>query len=261
MRRLESEKWTDWNRSMELLPSTRTRYVLLFICLLAVVALVEALAKAVAGWGTFGFAVTLWACFGVAYGWLLIEPMARALLLKRKVAGAGRQIRVRRIGAAIAKSSGVAFPRFYVYESSKFDVMVSGIGKGVTILVSDKAAQMDDEMLESVLAHEFGHIRLKHALIRLTMYGSLLSLAIIGHSTAAIAVPANFFVLWTMRQMEFAADREAASIVGKKSMRSALEHMRVMLGDIPKWQAVFSTHPSFRARIAGLRDGNPHSTT
>ena len=55
---------------MDLLPSTRTRYLLLFICLVAVVALVEALAKADAGWGNSGFAVTLWACFGVAYGWL-----------------------------------------------------------------------------------------------------------------------------------------------------------------------------------------------
>lgn len=239
---------------MDLLPSTRTRYVLLFICLLAVVALVEALAKAVAGWGNFGFAVTLWACFGVAYGWLLIEPMVRALLLKRKVAGAGRQHRVRRIGAAVAKGSGVAFPRFYVYESSKFDVMVSGIGKGVTILVSDRAAQMDDEMLESVLAHEFGHIRLRHALIRLTMYGSLLSLAIIGHSTAAIAVPANFFVLWTMRQMEFAADRDAARMVGAGRMRTALAHVGAVLGDIPAWQSAFSTHPTFRARVARLKD-------
>lgn len=239
---------------MYLLPSTGTRYLLLFICLLAMITLVEALAKAVAGWGKLGFALTLWVCFGVAYGWLLIEPMVRTLLLRRKVAVAGRQHRVGRIGAAVAKGSGVAFPRFYVYESGKFDVMVSGIGKGLTILVSDKAAQLDDYLLESVLAHEFGHIRLRHALIRLTLYGSLLSLAIIGHSTAAIAVPANFFVLWTMRQMEYAADRDAARMVGAGRMRTALAQVGEILGDIPTWQSAFSTHPTFQARVARLKD-------
>lgn len=239
---------------MDLLPSTRTRYLLLFICLVAVVALVEALAKAVAGWGNSGFAVTLWACFGVAYGWLLIEPMVRALLLKRMVAGAGRQHRVRRIGAALARVSGIAVPRFYVYESDKFDVTVSGIGEGITILVSDQAAGMDDDRLESVLAHEFGHIRLRHALIRLTIYGSLLSLVIIGHSTAVIAVMANFFVLWTMRQMEFAADHDAARMVGATRMRAALAYVGEVLGDIPAWQTVCSSHPTFRARIARLND-------
>lgn len=241
---------------MDLLPSTRTRYLLLFICLVAVVALVEALAKAVAGWGNSGFAVTLWACFGVAYGWLLIEPMVRVLLLKRMVAGAGRQHqhRVRRLGAALARVSGVAIPRFYVYESDKFDVTVSGIGKGVTILLSDQAARIDDDLLESVLAHEFGHIRLRHALIRLTIYGSLLSLVIIGHSTAAIAVMANFFVLWTMRQMELSADHDAARMVGATRMRAALAYVGEVLGDMPAWQTACSSHPTFRARIARLND-------
>lgn len=238
---------------MNYLPSTRTRYVLLFICLLAMVSLIEALADSVAGWGNVGFAVTLWACFGAAYGWLLVEPTVRSLLVKRKVSVNGRQHRVRRIGAGLSQSSGVDFPRFYVYEGGKFDVTVSGIGGGATILISDQAASLEDDQLRSVLAHEYGHIRLRHGLIRLTMYGSLLSLAIIGHTTAAIAVPANFFVLWTMRQMEFAADKEAARMVGKENMCVTLGLIARDLGDLPAWQTVFSTHPSFRARIARLK--------
>jgi Zn-dependent protease with chaperone function len=237
---------------MELLPSPRTRYLLLFASLLSMVALIEALAKAVAGYGGFGFAVTLWACFGAAYGWLLVEPMIRALLLKRKTVDACRHRRVRRIGERIARDSGTPYPRFYMYESTKFDVMVTGIGKGVTILVSGAAAQLDDNQLRSVLAHEFGHIRLKHALIRLTMYGSLLSLAVISNSSTMIALPANFFVLWTMRQMEFAADRDAARLVGADNVRAALEHVDAVLGDIPAWQSFFSTHPTFRSRISRL---------
>jgi Zn-dependent protease with chaperone function len=237
---------------MELLPSPRTRYLLLFASLLSMVALIEALAKAVAGYGGFGFAVTLWACFGAAYGWLLVEPMIRALLLKRKSIDAASLQRVRRIGARVARDSGASYPRFYVYDSPIFDVMVTGIAKGVTIVVSGAAAQLDENKLRSVLAHEFGHIRLKHAVIRLTMYGSLLSMAVIGNSTVMVAVPANFFVLWTMRQMEFAADRDAARVVGAGNVREALEHVSAVLGDIPAWQSIFSTHPTFRSRISRL---------
>lgn len=237
---------------MELLPSRRTRYVLLFVCLLSMVALIEALAKAVSGYGGFGFAVTLWACFGAAYGWLLVEPMIRALLLMRRTVRDSSDRRVRRIGLQVAGESGTDCPKFYVYESAQFEVMVSGIGKGVTILVSGVAAELDDCKLRSVLAHEFGHIRLRHAVIRLTMYGSLLTLAIIGHSMTAVVLPANLFVLWTMRQMEYAADRDAARVVGPANVRAALEHVGAVLGDIPAWQSVFSTHPTFRARVARL---------
>jgi len=235
---------------MELLPSKRTRYVLLFVCLLSMVSLIEALAKAVSDYGGLGFAVTLWACFGAAYGWLLVEPMIRALLLMRRTVHDGSERRVELIGASVALESGTAFPRFYVYEDAKFDVMVSGIGKGATILVSGAAAALDDRKLRSVLAHEFGHIRLRHSLIRLTMYGSLLTLAIIGQGITAVVLPANLFVLWTMRQMEYAADRAAAHVVGAGEVRVALEHIGTVLGDIPTWQSVFSTHPTFRQRIA-----------
>lgn len=237
---------------MELLPSRRTRYLLLFVSLLAMVGLIEALAKAVAGYGGLGFAVTLWACFGAAYAWLLLEPMIRPLLLMRKAVHDSSERRVREIGAGVAKESGTANPKFYVYDSDKFDVMVSGIGRGVTILVSGAAADLGDRQLRSILAHEFGHIRLRHSLIRLTMYGSLLTLAIVGQSVTAVVLPANLFVLWTMRQMEFAADRDAARVVGRNNVREALEHVGQVLGDIPAWQSAFSTHPTFRDRIARM---------
>lgn len=237
---------------MELLPSRRTRYLLLFVSLLAMVGMIEALAKAVAGYGGLGFVVTLWACFGAAYAWLLIEPMIRPLLLMRRAVHDSSERRVRQIGADVASDAGTMNPKFYVYDSETFDVMVSGIGKGATILVSGAAADLDDRRLRSILAQEFGHIRLRHSLIRLTMYGSLLSLAIIGQRVTAVVLPANMFVLWTMRQMEFAADRDAARLVGSSDVRAALEHVGAVLGDIPDWQAAFSTLPTFRDRIARL---------
>lgn len=238
---------------MELLPSRRTRYLLLFVSLLAMVGLIEALAKAVAGYGGLGFAVTLWACFGAAYAWLLLEPMVRPMLLMRRAVHDDREWRVREIGVGMAQDSGTENPKFYVYDSDRFDVMVSGIGRGVTILVSGAAAELDERRLRSILAHEFGHIKLRHAVIRLTMYGSLLTLAILGQSVTAVVLPANLFVLWTMRQMEFAADREAARVVGRDNVREALEHVGSVLGDIPGWQSAFSTHPTFRDRIARMR--------
>ncbi len=236
---------------MELLPSRRTRYVLLFVSLLALVALIEALAKAVAGYGGLGFAVTLWACFGFAYAWLLLEPIVRPLLLMRRTVNGSEQ-RVRHIATGVAADGAVDMPMFYVYDSDRFDVLISGIGRGAKVLVSSAAAGLDDRNLRAVLAHEFGHLRLHHAVVRLALYGSLLTLVMLGYGVLAVVLPANFFVLWTMRRMEFAADRDAARMVGAGEVRGALEQIGKVLGDIPAWQSVFSTHPTFRQRVARL---------
>ncbi len=237
---------------MEFLPYRRTRYLLLFVSLLSILALIEAMADSVAGYGGFGFALILWACFGTAFGWLLVEPMIRPLILTRQNMHCNAECRVCRIAAALANASAMPCPRIHVYESTQFDVMFSGIGAGVTILVSSAAAALDDDKLRAVLAHEFGHIRLGHALIRLTLYGSLLSLAIFGQGMTGVILPANMVVLWAMRKMEYAADRDAVRVVGVDMTRAALEHVGAVLGDIPAWQSVFSTHPTFRNRIARL---------
>lgn len=237
---------------MHWLPSTRTRYILLFTTLMAVVTLIDELAKAVASFGSVGFAVTLWACFGVAYGWLLIEPMIDRAMILRKMQKNYVTDRINRLGREVALEFDIPTPKFCVYQDEKFDVMVVGIGNMTTVFLSESVASFGDLELKAILAHEYGHIRLKHSMVRLSLYGSLLTLAIIGSGTPMLAIVANIFVLWTMRQMEFAADHAAVLAVGIDNFKSTLMLVGCSFGDVPRWQTYFSTHPSFRQRIERL---------
>ncbi len=227
-------------------------YTLFFISLLTLIALLLNLAQTVAGYGGLGMAATMWACFGAVYALLLVEPMVRAALLIRREPDVERTRRVEDMGALAAIYSGIKTPRFYVYGSDKLEVMVTGIGRNTTVLLSAGAARLDESLLRAILAHEFGHIRLGHSVVRLAIYGSLLTLAILANSVPMVALLANFCALWAMRTMEYAADRDAARIVGAADIRAALAHVGQVTGDSPGWLSYFSAHPTFRARIARL---------
>jgi Zn-dependent protease with chaperone function len=160
--------------------------------------------------------------------------------------------RINRIGREVALEFDIPTPTFCVYQDEKFDVMVVGIGNMATVFLSEPVSCFGDLELKAILAHEYGHIRLKHSMVRLSLYGSLLALAIIGSGTPMLAILANIFVLWTMRQMEFAADHVAVLAVGVDNFKSTLMLVGCSFGDVPSWQIYFSTHPSFRQRVERL---------
>ena len=238
---------------MRWLPSTRTRYLLLFVSLLSVVTLVEGIAKFLVDFGGLGVALALWLCFGTCYAWLLVEPIVDAGLVFQREYDQDILERIRFIGTKLSEECGIKAPTFMVYRNNKFDVMVVGIGRDTTIFISEIAAKLPDEYLRAVLAHEYGHIHLGHSATRLLIYSALLVLAMVGGSTPFLAILSNVFFLWIMRKMEYAADGFAANIVGDDHLRSALVFIEGMIGDVPKWQTVFSTHPSFKDRFARLR--------
>lgn len=237
---------------MRWLPSTTTRYMVLGMSLMVLLAVLDGLARSVANYEGVGMAVTLWACFGVVYAWLLLEPMIDSAMVLHKIEHGEMVDRVRCLATSVARDGNMPLPKFCVYKDSKFDVMTVGIGKAVTVFISEPAAMLGDVELRAIMAHEFGHIRLGHSVTRLCLYGSLLALAMLGNGTPIVAMLANIFVLWTMRQMEFAADGAAALIVGGESVKTALRTVEDLLGDAPKWQTYFSTHPRFSDRIERL---------
>lgn len=237
---------------MSWLPSTTARYLVLAVSFLAVLAALDGLVRAVDPRQGLGLAVTLWVCFGTVYGWLLIEPIVDARMVLRKVKDEAVLSKLGAIVDEVAERAQISPPQFVVYQDDRFDVMTVGIGKYVTIFMSDSATRIGDEELRAILAHEFGHIRLGHANTRLAVYGSLLVMAMISNSTPLVAMLANLFVLWIMRQMEFAADGVAGQVVGNESVRLALRKVGDILGDVPKWQEFFSTHPRFARRISRL---------
>lgn len=237
---------------MNWLPSSKSRYFFLGASLLAVVALIDGLCQALRGLGGFGFMVVLWACFATAAAWLYLEPIIDRALLLRKINDPVQTARINRIAQEVADQFQIPCPQLCVYDDKHFDMMVVGIGKWSTIFISVPATTIDDFELKAILAHEYGHIRLRHAVTRIALYGCLLSLAMLSNGTNFIVLPANLFMLWTMRQMEYAADKAASEVVGVSQVTAALNHISKGITDPPTWQTVFSTHPTFAQRINRL---------
>lgn len=239
---------------MTWLPSTKTRYAALVLGLLGVLALLDDFAAAVSALGGTGLALLAAACFAVVYGWLLIEPTVQSAMVTGQLQRGETVDRVVAVVADVAARIGVATPAgVCVYESKAFSVTTFGLGERSKIFVSTRAAAIPIAELTAIVAHEYGHLLLRHPHARLAMLGSLLALAMLSTGVPAVALTANLFVLWTMRQMEFRADAVAAKIVGADVVRLALNLARTILGDGPRWHSVFKTHPPISDRIKRLQ--------
>lgn len=237
---------------MHWLPSTRRRYLLLGCALLAILAVLDALVRAVSGWDGMGLALIVWACFGTVYAWLALEPMVSNLMAVGIMTSGDPLSRVQEAAADVAGVCGIAPPPVMVFLSDSFEAMTTGLGRRATVFVSSRVAELPNEELRAIIAHECGHLALSHPVARLGLMGSLLALAMLASSTPFVALTANFFVLWCLRQMEFQADGVAARAVGASALREALGRASGLVGEAPRWQSVFNTHPRFADRISKL---------
>ncbi len=231
--------------------SGRLRYVALYGCLLASLVLLGTFASAVAIYGAAGHFAAIAVCFAAAATWFYLEPRVfTELLASREFKG--ELSGVRQMVTQLAHECGVRAPRVWVYESRTFGVRLKGLNRCSTVFVSSIAADLAPAVLRAVLAHELGHIKLNHPLYRFMLLATMLSLAMVGTEILLVVVLANVFVLWLLRRMELAADSAGARIVGVDCAKLALTLIRDMLGDTPRWQTIFSTHPTFRMRLERL---------
>lgn len=98
----------------------------------------------------------------------------------------------------------------------------------------------------------WGSLSVCHAAILGLTYGGSLALVLIFYGVPMLAMAGHLPALQMMRLMEYEADRKATELVGRDVMERLINTAAGRLGDIPRWQTVFSTHPSFRARRATL---------
>jgi Zn-dependent protease with chaperone function len=232
------------------------RYFWLGVAVLAIVAILDALEKSLAGQGVVGSLVVVLACFAVVYGWLLVEPLIDEALVSAKgktSAGAGsEQAQLKRVLGEVARNAGMHVPRIRVYESDAVGVMVVGMGRSAVLFVNDGIAKMQEAQVTGIMAHELGHVRCGHWLYRWGLYGGLLSLAMLLAGGGAWVPVVNLGVLWVMRQMEFSADRAAAAMVGSLPIIEALRGLGAESVNEKRWVAWFSTHPLVSERIERL---------
>ena len=167
-----------------------------------------------------------------------------------------------------------------------------------TICVTEGLFDLPDEMIEGILAHEFGHLALHHTDIQLLIGGGnfvvttfILILKVISAITTGIAtigtlrsrtcitgclfsifgiICAGFvwlwtkfcmlFLMWSSRANEYAADKYAFEIGFGYDLAHALDTIGTGVPQSTLLKALYSTHPETNDRIGKLQElGVPYS--
>lgn len=167
-----------------------------------------------------------------------------------------------------------------------------------TICVTEGLFDLPDEMIEGILAHEFGHLALHHTDIQLLIGGGnfvvttfILILKVISSITTGIAtigtlrsrscttgclfsifgiICAGFvwlwtkfcmlFLMWSSRANEYAADKYAYEIGFGYDLAHALDTIGTGVPQSTLLKALYSTHPETNDRIGKLQElGVPYS--
>ena len=140
---------------------------------------------------------------------------------------------------------------------------------GGTIVLTDELVELmpgDTDAVLGVLAHEFGHVRLRHAmrqLVQASAVGFAASVAFGDYGTLISAAPVLLATLGYSRAAEREADQESVRLMRATGISpramvgffEALEHWRGMHkgGGGDAVGIAFSTHPATAERIAFFR--------
>ena len=147
--------------------------------------------------------------------------------------------------------------RVSVLEFDKMRTALVGERGGYRLFITTGALrEMSPAGMIGVLAHEAGHVRLKHTDQLCVLFGAL------GGSKIAFGVPPIgvvlllFAYLYLSRIREFAADEEGAKQVGKEAMYAAFSEHRHATGeaDISRFSEFFVSHPSLHRRIQRIQN-------
>jgi Zn-dependent protease with chaperone function len=109
---------------------------------------------------------------------------------------------------------GIAEPEFYLEMDPRPNAYTFGDKQAFVTVTSGLVEALEPHEVQSVVAHECGHIALQHTLYH-TM-AALLALAgtqILG-PLAALAAPVRLGLLYWVRRSELSADRAAAAVMG-----------------------------------------------
>ena len=113
----------------------------------------------------------------------------------------------------ICKKMGIAEPEFYLEMDPRPNAYTYGDTQVFIVVTSGLLEYLSDDEIDSVIAHECGHIACRHVLyhtIALLIMQGADRLGILG----ALTTPLEFAFLYWMRKSELSADRAAALVMG-----------------------------------------------
>lgn len=127
----------------------------------------------------------------------------------------------------ICRRLGIEEPEFYLEMNPAPNAHTFGDSRTLLTVTSGLLEHMDDDEVESVIAHECGHIACRHVLYH-TMARLLLQGAAMFQMTAIFTTPVRLALLYWIRRSELSADR--ASAVAASSAKPVVESMIRLAG-------------------------------
>lgn len=194
----------------------------------------------------------------------------------------------------ISKKANIKTPEFGIFKSQQLNAFATGSSKNKSMVAvsSGLINHMNRDEVEAVIAHEISHIS-SGDMITMTLIQGIINTFVIffsrvighivdrvifkvqrGHGPAyfitsivvqiLLSILANIIVMWFSRKREYAADLEAAKLVGTDKMISALKILALKSplalpdqmaafgiagGKEKSYKSLFSSHPSIESRI------------
>lgn len=207
-----------------------------------------------------------------------LKPRVQALLFDRLEPLPDGALR-RRLEAMLARL-GVAHARLLLLQASarsaQANAQAGGSLRAPRVLLHDTLiAQLPEDEVEAVAAHELGHLLRGHLVVQKLMLGACalpmllaagqLTAGIDGHAAKLAIAWALLPSLWLFalpavnaryRRYEFEADQTAAQGASAAAMASALRRLTRHNANTPQpdrwYEWVYHTHPAITARLARL---------
>jgi len=124
----------------------------------------------------------------------------------------------------ICKKMGIPEPEFYLQMNPNPNAWTFGDTRIYITVTSSLVEMMSDEELDSILAHECGHILCRHVLyhtIAQWLSTGLASLGILG----TLAAPVQYALYYWYRKSELSADRAASLITSPQIVASTMARL------------------------------------
>lgn len=182
---------------------------------------------------------------------------AEQVLILLKRARPTEDLSLRGMVERVSDKMGVKIDQVYELEEDQANAYAVDSVRKIVIISKSILSHVNNEELESIMAHEVSHIKARHGLKRAIFKGiSLITLgSLLFYGVPILIIIAGLFLtlitdIYFSKTTELEADISASKIVDKYALISAISKLS---GE----ESLFSTHPAASRRISSILSANP----